>query len=112
MRKQDRNVTVPESSLFVEGLKRNPVIVVLFIMMDLMILTIAFKAFASDTEVNNLEGKLQSVQIEVDSLSDTTQTIQTDVAVIKNDQQHVKDQLKEQREDLKRVLQILESRNN
>jgi uncharacterized coiled-coil DUF342 family protein len=86
-------------------------------MMDILILTIAFKTFASGQEVTNLEGKVTSenartyrklgkVKEEVDTLSGAVQSIQTDIAVIKNDNSHVRGEL----QDIKRVLMSLENK--
>lgn len=79
------------------------------------LITIAFvfgmgySALASESA--ETKAKLSNMKIEQKQLVTDVQTIQTDIAVIKNDQQHVKRQLREQKDDLKRVLMILEKRD-
>lgn len=121
---------MPDGDLLVQGLKRNPVIVVLFVLLDLLVLTVAFKVFASETEVdlkngvvraevasvssqvsddvNDLSVELEGVADDVAELSGSVQTVETAVAVIQNDTQHFKEQLEAQDEKLNRILDLLE----
>jgi len=60
------------------------------------------------TESAETKGRVLKIESNQKALSASMKGIEVDVAVIKNEQAHVKKELEEQSQDLKRVLRILE----
>jgi peptidoglycan hydrolase CwlO-like protein len=54
-----------------------------------------------DHRMDGLEQEQRNIKRAVDSIS-------TDTAVLRNEQAYIKEQVKEQREDIKRILQLIE----
>lgn len=51
---------MPSSDLFITALKQNPVLVVLFIVMDILVLTVSFQVFASSESVDQKFSAIQT----------------------------------------------------
>ena len=83
---------MPGPNLFIESLKQNPVLVVLFIALDLMVISLSFQVFAEDVQVemqiNSIHGRLDqhdrqftilTNRIELSSLQQQITSIESEI---------------------------------
>lgn len=80
--------------------------------------TLLFGAFAAggiwfsvDASLANVAKKVAVVEKEQDMLDKKLEDLSRDMMLVKNDQSHIKEQLNEQKDDIKQILKILRYRN-